>query len=103
MKRLLLVACLLLASGFSNQPMDERKAQDMLTQSHDSQWSTFAKCKVKLDPKKYIYSIELTPEVKAMDGQPLTISGFMLPLEPKEKFTHYLLSKRTPTCPFCPP
>ena len=27
----------------------------------------------------------------------------MLPLEPSEKFTHFLLSKRTPTCPFCPP
>ena len=38
-----------------------------------------------------------------MDGKPFTISGFMLPLEATEKFKHFLLSKRTPTCPFCPP
>ena len=33
----------------------------------------------------------------------MSITGFMLPLESKEKFQHFLLSKRTPTCPFCPP
>lgn len=27
----------------------------------------------------------------------------MLPLDSEEKFKHFLLSKRTPTCPFCPP
>jgi hypothetical protein len=42
-------------------------------------------------------------EVSALDGHKVTITGFMLPLESSEKFTHFLLSKRTPTCPFCPP
>ncbi len=99
----------LLLCGFSKQeapvgqPGAERKAQDALPQSNDNIWKVFAKCAVHLDQKKYTYSITLTDEVKVMEGQKLTISGFMLPLEPKEKFTHYLLSKRTPTCPFCPP
>ena len=110
-KSLLAVAAVILLCGFTveqdpagiGQPGDERKAQDALPQSQDDIWKTFGKCKVHLDPKKYTYSIDYTPEVKAMEGKPFTISGFMLPLEPKEKFTHYLLSKRTPTCPFCPP
>jgi hypothetical protein len=93
----------LVTTAFTTQPMDERKIQGGLPQSHDEMWAVFAKCKVHNDKKTFTYSIDLTPEVKEMDGKIFTISGFMLPLEPKEKFTHYLLSKRTPTCPFCPP
>ncbi|MEZ5647682.1 MAG: DUF3299 domain-containing protein [Alphaproteobacteria bacterium] len=98
-----------LLCGFSKQeisvgqPSAEREAQNALPQSHDNLWAAFIKCKVHLDPKKYTYTIDYTPEVKAMEGKPFTISGFMLPLEAKIKFTHYLLSKRTPTCLFCPP
>lgn len=105
---ILAFAAFLLLSGFSvetmpSQPNDERKAQEALPQAHDAMWKTFAKCKVHLDKKKYLYSITYTPEVKAMEGKRITVSGFILPLESTEKFTHFLLSKRTPVCPFCPP
>ena len=97
----------LVLSGFSSQPItqpkDERQAQNVLPQSQDDMWKIFGKCKVRADTKTYRYSIRYTPEVKALEGKKLTISGFMLPLESSEKFTHFLLSKRTPTCPFCPP
>jgi hypothetical protein len=105
-------ACLIVSwlalSGFSvqestSQPLDERKAQDALPQSKDAMWNTLAKCNVHLDQKKYKYSIDYTPEVKAMEGKPVTISGFVMPLESTETFKHFLLSKRTPTCFFCPP
>jgi hypothetical protein len=89
--------------GFTTQPMNERTAQDKLPQSQHALWAKFYKCPVKLDQKSYLYSIVYSPEVKNMDGKPFTISGFMLPLEATEKFKHFLLSKRTPTCPFCPP
>ncbi|MFO1435741.1 MAG: DUF3299 domain-containing protein [Gammaproteobacteria bacterium] len=87
----------------TGQPAGERQAQDGLPQSHDNIWDAFGKCAVHLDEQKYIYSIEFTPEVKALEGKKISVAGFMLPLEMEEKFTHYLLSKRTPTCPFCPP
>lgn len=103
MKRLSLLGVALLACAFTSQPLNERQAQGLLPQSKHALWATFAKCKVDLDPKQYTYSIHFTPEVKAMDGKPFTISGFMLPLESTETFKHFLLSKRTPTCPFCPP
>ncbi len=110
-KSLLAAATVTLLCGFTveqapagvGQPGDERKAQDALPQAQDDIWKTFAKCKVHLDQKKYTYSIDYTAEVKTMEGKQVTVSGFMLPLESTEKFTHFLLSKRTPTCAFCPP
>ena len=103
--RLFLLTGLLLAtSGFQTSEIAaERKAQESLPQAKDEMWTVLRKCKVHYDPKKYTYSIDFTPEVKAMEGKPITISGFMMPIEPKETFNHFLLSKRTPTCPFCPP
>ena len=107
----LVVAAFVLLSAFTvqknnavlSQPSDERKAQDALPQAQDPTWTSLTQCKVHYNEKKHTYSITYTPEVKAMEGKPLTISGFMMPLEATEKFDHFLLSKRTPTCPFCPP
>lgn len=73
-----------------------------LTQSDDFLWKSFALCQLKSDPN-FSYSITYIPEVKAMDGKQITLSGFIMPLETKEKFTHFLLSRRAPTCAFCPP
>ena len=49
------------------------------------------------------YTITYIPGVKAMNGKTVTISGFMLPLESKDKFSHFLLGKNAPTCAYCPP
>lgn len=103
MKILLLLSLLIATCAFSTQPMDERNAQKTLPQSTDIMWKTLAACKIHLDPKHFAYSIRFTPEVKAMQGKELSISGFMLPLEATEKFNHFLLSKRTPSCSFCMP
>ncbi len=86
-----------------SQPSDERAAQNQLPVSKDTMWNTLTKTKVSLDDKEYQYSAKYTPEVKALAGKQITIKGFMLPIEPTEKFKHFILSKRTPTCPYCPP
>ena len=107
----LLAVAFLSLTGFSvqqnaavlSQPSDERKAQDALPKSGDPMWNALFQCKVHYDDKSHKYSITYTPEVKAMEGKPMTIAGFMLPLEATETFKHFLISKRTPTCPFCPP
>lgn len=91
------------SKSYSLQPQDERAAQDQLPQSKDTLWDTFSKTKVSLDDKTGNYSAVFPDDVKKLQGQTITISGFMLPLESSEKFKHFLLSKRTPTCFFCPP
>lgn len=85
------------------QPKDERTAQDALPKSKDPMWAVLGKTVIHLDKKEWHYSAEYSPEVKALVGKKITISGFVLPLENTEKFTHFLISKRTPTCFFCPP
>jgi len=98
--------------GFVNQPgsskfsgPSEFNAQPWgpkLMQSDDQVWKLFAKCKIKTD-KDLSARITYIPSVKAMDGKNVTISGFMLPLESQDKFSHFLLVKNAPTCAFCPP
>lgn len=106
--------CLALAfiflSGFSVEsakPPEVQAAQEKLRKSKDSLWEDFAECKINTTADimndRYLYGITYTPKVKKLEGKEITISGFMLPLEATEKFKHFLLARRAPTCAFCPP
>jgi uncharacterized protein len=102
----------LLLCGFNGQPDGARfsgTGENMMPpagpremQSHDQIWKEFAKCKIKMD-QELSYAITCTPAVKTMNHKKITVSGFILPLESKNKFSHFLLSKNAPTCAFCPP
>lgn len=87
----------------SLQPQDERAVQNGLPIAKGKIWDLLATTKVSLDEEKGEYSAIFPDEVKDLNEQTIKVSGFILPLESSEKFTHFLLSKRTPTCPFCPP
>lgn len=87
----------------SSQPPEERQAQNSLPMSHDSFWNTLLKTKIQYSAKEPHITAKIPPEVKALEGQNVTLSGFVLPMDSQEKTNHFLLSKRTPTCPFCPP
>ena len=87
----------------SLQPKNERSAQDKLPKAKDALWDTLYNTIVKLDKKTGTYSVVFPDEVRKLSGQTIKISGFILPLESSKKFKHFLLSKRTPTCFFCPP
>jgi hypothetical protein len=102
-KTIFLTFAFLVLSAFSSQPLDERKAQDALPQSQNPVWQTLLKTKITVSKKEGYYSAKIPPEVKAYVGKTLTVSGFIMPLESKDKFKHFLLAKRTPTCPYCPP
>jgi hypothetical protein len=100
---LCLLTALLTLSAFTSQPMNERQAQDTLPMSKHPMWQMLGKTKIHIDEKKGFYSATVPADVKALSGKEITINGFMLPLESTDKFKHFLISKRTPTCPFCPP
>lgn len=85
------------------QPQDERVAQDSLPKATDKLWIILSKAKITLDENKGTYDAKLTDDIKKLDGQKISISGFIVPLETTETFTHFLISSRTPTCFFCPP
>jgi hypothetical protein len=42
-------------------------------------------------------------EAKQLDGKEIRLAGFMLPLDMKEKQTHFMLSAYPPSCPYCLP
>ncbi|MEI6730630.1 MAG: DUF3299 domain-containing protein [Pseudomonadota bacterium] len=103
MKKIFALFGIILLCGFSSQPLDERKMQDDLPMSKSETWQILGKTKIIVDAKQGYYSAKIPSSVKDLSGKEITISGFMMPLESKPKFKHFLLAKRTPTCAFCPP
>lgn len=87
----------------ASQPANEIAAQKILPTARDPLWAKLIKCAVNYDDKKGTYSIKLTPEVKALDGKTITARGFMLPLDGSDHTSHFLLSRNTPVCLYCPP
>jgi len=93
----------ILATDPRAQPPEERALQDRLPKAHDAVWNEFVKCKVGYNNRTGMYSISVTPEVKALSGKPLTASGWVMPLDGSDHTKHFLLTRRTPVCMFCPP
>jgi hypothetical protein len=87
----------------SGQPVSERKAQEQLPMAGGTVWATLLESKISYSNKAPHITATFPPHIKALSGQTLTASGFILPLDASERTSHFLLSKRTPTCPFCPP
>lgn len=85
------------------QPPDERKAQATLPMASGPLWQTLLQSKIHYSDKEPHITASLTPDIKALESRSVTVDGFMLPIGTDEYSKHFLLSKRTPTCPFCPP
>jgi uncharacterized protein len=102
MARILLLFCAVAVFSYCAGNLVQQPPQHRLMESDDFIWKSFLQCKLNSDPN-LSYNITYTPEVKEMNGKEITVSGFMVPLEAKENFRHFLLSRRAPTCAFCPP
>lgn len=64
-------------------------------------WSVLTDVKTKVVNKRLMPSYPAT--VQALNDKPQRIQGFMMPLEPGEKQTHFLLTSVPLTCSFCTP
>jgi hypothetical protein len=91
------------AGARSARPAWERAAQARLPRSSDPIWKALKATKISEDTRLGILQANYPPAVKALAGRTVSISGFVLPLETKEGTRHFLLSKFTPVCFFCPP
>jgi uncharacterized protein len=87
----------------TGQPLDEIAAQRGLPRMQDAVWSKLVKCKLDYDEENGTYSIKATPEVKALDGKTITLRGFVLPMDGSDRTSHFLISRNTPVCMYCPP
>ena len=64
-------------------------------------WNTLAKVK-QIKTKDRILP-EFSKEIAALNNQEVKVQGFMMPLEPGEKQTHFLISLTPQSCNFCLP
>jgi hypothetical protein len=64
-------------------------------------WSKLSAVKTRTEKNKVLPDFQ--PELRALNQTPQRIQGFMLPLEPGEKASHFLLSSVPLTCGFCTP
>lgn len=87
----------------SSQPAEERQAQNSLPIASGEVWNTLSKSTITYSTTAPHITAKLTPEIRAMNGKTVSVDGFMLPMDGAENSSHFLLSKRTPTCFFCPP
>lgn len=71
--------------------------------NNDPIWTTLRDAKVGEDKAKGQLTAAFSPAVQALAGKPVRISGFMTPLENRTSLHHFILTRRSTTCPFCPP
>jgi hypothetical protein len=90
-------------NGTFGQPADEQSAQKALPHSDAPLWSVLRLTEVSEDAKRGLYTARFPSEVKALNGQTVSLTGFMLPIDAWTRSKHFLLSKYTPVCAFCPP
>ena len=64
-------------------------------------WSVLTDVKTKLVNKRVLPNFPA--DVQALNDKPQRIQGFMMPLDPGEKQTHFLLTSVPLTCSFCTP
>lgn len=90
-------------SNLYGQPQEERALQQKLPQSGDKLWATLHHTVVTEDAATGMYKAKHPADVKALVGKTLTVKGFVMPYAPDKEFRHFLLTRYTPVCQFCPP
>ncbi|BAI96730.1 hypothetical protein SJA_C1-18960 [Sphingobium indicum UT26S] len=74
-----------------------------LDHEDDLRWVFFHDARVTADEAKGEYNAAFSPSLSKMEGQSFSITGYMLPIETSTKSAHFVLTRRSAGCPFCPP
>lgn len=90
-----------LALAFAAQAQDPNQFKPLPERKDVVSWKTLAQ--VELVKQKDRYVPQFSSSVAALDKKEVKVQGFMMPLEPGEKQTHFVLSAMPQTCAFCVP
>ena len=74
-----------------------------LDHEDDLRWVFFHDAKISADEARGVYRATFSPSLRKEEGTRLTITGYMLPVESSTTSPHFVLTRRTAGCPFCPP
>lgn len=72
-------------------------------QNDDPVWDVLNRTRVVTDRAKGEYRATFPTDLKAREGAPFRIPGFILPLETSSRSVHFMIVRRNTGCPFCPP
>lgn len=99
------VACAAAMScGFTHQTLSQ--SQLALINHHtnnDPNWTVLSHTVVEEDRARGVLNAAFDHDVLDLAGRPFAISGYMTPLEDNPRTSHFIITRRDPTCPFCPP
>ena len=99
----LLAASVAFPASAQYQGEGERAAQATLPQGRSPLWATLRQTKIGEDDARGLFTAVHPPAVRALSGRIISLPGFLMPLDAATTGTHFLLSKYTPVCAFCPP
>lgn len=71
--------------------------------NNDPVWALLAKAAVTEDKDRGVLKAVFPAELQALQGKPLKVAGYMLPMQANPTTNHFAVVRRDPTCPFCPP
>jgi hypothetical protein len=74
-----------------------------LDHEDDLRWVILHDVQITADNAKGIYVAKWGKDMVGMEGRPFTIIGYMLPIEPTTHSAHFVITRRSSGCPFCPP
>lgn len=74
-----------------------------LEHEDDLRWVLFHDAKITTDDAKGLYVADFSPSLRKLDGVSFSVSGYMLPVEASLTSAHFVLTRRSAGCPFCPP
>lgn len=84
-----------------NGAAQEENFPDDGTWSKHPIWRTLKQTKLTTDDRGMVHA-EIPPSVRELAGRSLVISGFILPLSTQTESKHFILSRFSPECSFCP-
>ena len=106
-RRLFLRSSFLLGSslclmGLASQSMPQAWVPGHV-ENNDPNWGILNGAQVAVDETHGVMTAQFTDLIRQMQGRTLTIGGFLMPLDARAQFTHFVLTRRNASCPFCPP
>ncbi len=90
-------------TAMQTQPFVGPNGNGTLVHEDDLRWLSFRDAKIAADDTKGEYRASFSPTLVRMDGHGFSITGYMLPIETSARAAHFILTRRSAGCPFCPP
>ncbi len=96
------LAAVLMLCGFQifGQPEGSPDAPD---HPDDPRWTQFHAVKITPDKVRGAMTAQFPADLKRAEGKVMDIGGYITPLQPSLDTNHFILTRRSSGCPFCPP